>query len=49
MSMLTLYELEYALKERYNIGNVGKTPTSMFTLYESRYTLKGRLNIRFVD
>ena len=46
--MLTLFESRYTLKERYNIGNVGKTACmsmSMLTLFESRYTLKGRYNI----
>ena len=36
----------YALKGRYNIGNVGKTASmSMLALFESRYTMKGRYNI----
>ena len=38
--MLTLFESRYALKGRYNIGNVGKTVSmSMLTLFELRYTL----------
>ena len=48
MSMLTLFESRYTLKERYGIGNVGKTASmSMLTLFESRYTLKGRYNRSF--
>ena len=44
--MLTLFESRYTLKERYNIGYVGKTASlSMLTLFESRYTLKERYNI----
>ena len=46
MSMLTIFESKYTLKERYNIGNVGKTASmSMLTLFESRYTYKGRYTI----
>ena len=46
MSMLALFESRYALKVRYNIGNVGKTASmSMLALFESRYTLKVRYNI----
>ena len=37
MSMFILFESRYALKERYNIGNVGKTASkNIFTLFESR-------------
>ena len=44
MSMLTLFESRYTLKERYDIGNVCKTASmSMLTL--SRYTLKERYDI----
>ena len=38
MSMLTLFELRYTLKERYNIGNVGQTASmSMLTLCQAKF------------